>query len=383
LALADSSIPQDSDDIPGRCGWLPIQAASTIGRFFSTINHSEMKNKYLYLLPWCVLLLSGSAFAGNPDRQGEAGANQLLINPWARSAGLHSMNTAMVSGTDAMFLNVAGLARINKMQLQLGHTRYLEGADISLNSLGFAQRIGKSGAFGVSLVAFDLGDFDYTTEDVPGGSGAVFSPNFFNMALSYSHLFENKVSVGVTTKFVNESVANAKASAFAMDAGVQYVTGENDNFKFGISLRNIGTKMRFQGEGLSKALPNPGPTFPYNNTYYERSAAFELPSQLNIGMSYDWLFGQQNKLTMVANFTSNAFSRDQVGKNFQLRAAYKTELDVASGSAEASIDNGFSGGFSISTGLKKDSPSRLSLDYAYRTTSVYQGIHNIGVRIDL
>ena len=27
--------------------------------------------------------------AGNPDRQGEAGAYELLMNPWARSAGLH------------------------------------------------------------------------------------------------------------------------------------------------------------------------------------------------------------------------------------------------------------------------------------------------------
>jgi hypothetical protein len=358
---------------------------------YNTFNTFEMKNIYSYLLPWCMLLLSSVAFAGNPDRQGEAGANQLLINPWARSAGLHSMNTALISGTDAMYLNVAGLSRINKMQIQVGHTRYLEGADISLNALGFAQKIGKSGTFGVSLVSFDLGDFDYTTEDTPGGSGATFSPSFFNMGLSYSHLFENKVSVGITAKFVNEAVNNAKASAFAMDAGVQYVTGENDNFKFGISLRNIGSKMRFQGEGLSKTLPNPGPTFPYANTYYERSAAFELPSQLNIGMAYDWLIGRQNKLTFVGNFTSNAFSRDQVGggfefnlaKNFSLRAAYKFEFDAPVGSVEATIDNGFAGGFSISTPLKKGATSRLSLDYSYRTTSVYQGIHNIGVRIDL
>lgn len=31
------------------------------------------------------LLVSAVSFAGNPDRQGEAGANQLLINPWARA----------------------------------------------------------------------------------------------------------------------------------------------------------------------------------------------------------------------------------------------------------------------------------------------------------
>lgn len=349
-----------------------------------------MNYKYIFLLPWCLLLLAGAAFAGNPDRQGEAGANQLLINPWARSAGLHTMNTASITGTEAIFLNVAGLSRITKTQIQFGHTRYLSGADINVNAFGFGQKIGKGGTFGINLIAFDLGDFDQTTEDTPEGSGATFSPSFFNMGISYSHLFANKVSVGVTAKFVNESISNARASAFALDAGVQYVAGEKDNFKFGISLRNVGTKMQYRGEGLSKPLPNPGPTFPYNNTYYERSAAFELPSQLNIGMSYDWLFGSINRLSMVLNFTSNAFSRDQVGgglefalgQNFALRAGYKYEFDVANG-VEASLDNGLAAGLSISLPVKKDSNTRIALDYGFRATDIYNGIHSIGLRLDM
>jgi hypothetical protein len=349
-----------------------------------------MKKIYAYLLFSVLVLLANPMFAGNPDRQGEAGANQLLINPWVRSAGLHTMNTASTTGSEAMFLNVAGLSRINKTQIQLSHTRYLSGADININALGFAQRVGKGGTFGISLVAFDLGDFDYTTEDNPEGTGAVFSPSFFNMGVSYAHLFDNKVSVGVTTKFVSETISNARASAFAIDAGVQYVSGPQDNFKFGISLRNVGSKMRFSGEGLSKALPNPGP-FTYNNTYYERATAYELPSQLNIGMSYDWVLGRTSRLGFVANFTSNSFSRDQVGgglefslgQNFALRAGYKAELDNSEGDLEATLDNGFAGGFSVSVPLKKDTKSRLSIDYAYRTTDIYNGIHNIGLRIDL
>ena len=349
-----------------------------------------MKKLYSYLLLSMLIALAYPSFAGNPDRQGEAGANQLLINPWARSAGLHTMNTASTTGAESMFLNVAGLSRINKTQIQLSHSRYLSGADININALGFAQRVGKGGTFGINLVAFDLGKFDYTTEDNPEGTGATYSPSFFNMGVSYSHLFDNKVSVGVTTKFVSETISNARASAFAIDAGVQYVSGPSDNFKFGISLRNVGSRMRFQGEGLSKALPNPGP-FSYNNTYYERSTAYELPTQLNIGMSYDWVLGKVARLGMVANFTSNSFSRDQIGgglefslgQNFTLRGGYKTELNSSTGDVEATLDNGLSAGFSISAPLKKDSKSRLSLDYSFRNTAIYNGIHNIGIRIDL
>ncbi len=334
------------------------------------------------------LALLTNVQAGNPDRQGEAGANQLLINPWARSAGLHSINTSSISGAEAMYLNVAGLARINRTQIQVGHTIYLQGAEIGINALGLAQKVGKHGAFGVSLVAFDMGDLIQTTEDAPEGTGAFFSPTFFNMSLSYSYVFDNKVSVGVSAKAVNESISNISASAIALDAGVQYVTGPNDNFKFGISLRNVGGRMQFRGEGLSKARPAPqGVEYPI--TYYERAQAYELPSQLNIGASYDWLLGQKSRLSVLGNFTSNAFSRDQLGggiafsmnKLLELRVAYKTETDATEG--EATLDNGLSAGLSVSVPFKKGSDSQLSIDYGYRSTAVFKGIHNIGVRIDL
>ncbi len=345
-----------------------------------------MNRKYILLLVVAAVIGTGAAFAGNPDRQGEAGANQLLLNPWARSAGLHSMNTSTISGVEAMYLNVSGLARATGSQIQIGHTRYI--ADINLNAIGFAQPIGKGGGvFGISLVAMDLGEFQATTAETPEGSGATFSPTYFNMALSYAHLFENKVSVGVSAKLVNESISNVSARAFALDAGVQYVTGEDDKFKFGIALRNVGSKMRFTGEGLSKQLPNPGPVS-YNNTYYERATAYELPSQLNIGASYDVLMGKLNRLTFMGNFTSNAFSRDQLGgglefsisKIFALRVGYKTELDVPE--AESTIDNGISGGLSFSIPMRKGSDSRLGLDYGYRQTKIFNGIHNLGLRLE-
>ncbi len=350
-----------------------------------------MMKKYSFLSLLFTIFWGGLATAGNPDRQGEAGAYELLLNPWARSAGLHSLNTAGASGVDAMQLNVAGLSRITKTQVGLGHTRYLVGADINLNALGLAQRVGKNGAFGISLMSMDFGNIENTSVDAPEGSGATFSPSFFNIGLSYSNTFENKVSVGITVKSVNESITNVSARGVALDAGVQYVTGEKDNFKFGISLRNIGGKMRFQGEGLTIPRPNPDGTYPYNVSYYNRSAGFDLPSQLNIGASYAWFFGAKNSLNLVGNFTSNAYSRDNVGaglefaagKTLALRVAYKSELDSDNPAIKASVDNGLSAGITISTPVKKESASRISFDYAYRQSKIWSGTHNLAVRIDL
>jgi hypothetical protein len=50
-----------------------------------------MKNIYkttFVLLLSGILLLPVAVLAGNKDRSGQAGASELLINPWARSSGM-------------------------------------------------------------------------------------------------------------------------------------------------------------------------------------------------------------------------------------------------------------------------------------------------------
>jgi len=336
--------------------------------------------------------LTASLWAGNPDRQGEAGAVQLLLNPWASSAGLHSMNTSFVRGVEALRINPAGMARINKTEFTLGSANYLQGADIRLNALGLTQKIGENSAFGFSLMSVDFGDILVTTTELPDPDpdGPTFNINFFNIGLSFAHVFENKVSVGVTLRGISESTADVSAFGFAVDAGVQYVTGEDDNFKFGIALRNVGSRMAFSGQGLAtNAQAADGDA--YNLTLSQRSAGFELPSMLNIGGSYDFLMGGgTHRLTALANFTANSFSRDQIGvgveyalnERFMLRGAYKVEVDADV--TQESVYSGPSAGATISVPLSKERKNNtLSIDYAYRTTKVWDGTHNFGVRINL
>lgn len=338
------------------------------------------------------------AFAGNPDRQGEAGGQQLLLNPWAESAGLHSLTTANVAGVGALRINPAGLGRIGKTEVNLGNAIYLQGTDISLNALGLAQRVGENGAFGFSLMSVNFGDILVTTTEQPNPdpNGPTFNLNFFNIGLSYAHVFENKVSVGVTLRGVSEGTSDVSAFGFAVDAGVQYVTGEDDNFKFGIALRNIGSRMEYSGEGLAISAPATDGD-PYNLTFAQRPAGYELPSLLNIGMSYDFLIGgetdkgvKKHRLTAVANFTANSFSRDEIGAGleysfqdvFMLRGGYRTEMNKDA--EQEPIYNGPSAGATINVPLsKEDKSTRVSIDYAYRSTIVWDGTHNIGLRINL
>jgi hypothetical protein len=55
--------------------------------------------------------------AGNEQRAGQAGASELLINPWARSSGWGGANTAGIKGLEALNLNVAGTAFTKKNRI--------------------------------------------------------------------------------------------------------------------------------------------------------------------------------------------------------------------------------------------------------------------------
>ena len=337
------------------------------------------------------MLSIGQITAGNPDRQGEAGAYELLLNPWARSAGLHTLNTSFIGGVEAMRLNVAGLSRINRTEVLVGNTRLFEGSGVLLNSIGIAQSVGESGTFGLSLMSVDFGDIQVTTNDVPGGTGATFSPNFFHIGLAYSHIFENKISVGILFRGISESTADLKAFGFGIDAGIQYVSGENDNFKFGISLRNVGSPMQYRGPGLSFIVD--ADQLPQNQGLSLSTEAnkFELPSVLNIGISYDFLIGPRNRLTVAGNFTSNSFSRDQISGGveyafnevFMMRGGYRYDIGQSFSASDRNVYTGIAAGVSAEIPLKKESSSRLGIDYAYRFTNPFNGTHNIGIRITI
>tara|TARA_B100000902_G_scaffold398958_1_gene467699 strand:+ start:556 stop:1614 length:1059 start_codon:yes stop_codon:yes gene_type:complete len=325
------------------------------------------------------------------SRTGEAGASELLINPWAQSSGMAGSNTASVRGLESVFLNVAGLTGINGTELAFSHASWF--ADISINAFGFAQKVGDSGVMGLSVMSLDFGDIERTTYDNPDGGIGTFSPQFMNIALSYAKKFTYSMSAGFTLKMISESAAELSANGVAIDAGVHYQTGENGQAKFGITLKNIGPRMSFEGDGDDITLTGPNGS---DMTVELRSAAFELPSLLNIGGSYDFLFkndsGEQIlRLTCSETFVSNSFSKDQFLTGMELswkemvslRGGYSYESGIFEDfdSGRSSVFTGMSGGISVELPLSDD--TTFGFDYSYRPADPLQSVHTFGARIIL
>jgi hypothetical protein len=299
------------------------------------------------------------------------------------------MNTATVRGVDALYQNIAGLSRITgKTEVGVGNAMYLQGTGLTMNGLGLAQRVGTNGVMGVSINAFSIGKMNVTTTENPEGTGATFSPTFFNISFGYAHTFANKVSVGINCRLINESLADVSAFAFSLDAGVQYVAGNEkypERFKFGVTLRNVGSPMQFSGQALREpVITNTGAL-----TFQKSAAAFQLPSELHIGAAYDVLPGT-NRLTVMGNFTANSFSKDNIGgavefalgELFALRGGYKHELGSDDGVTTRSIYTGPCGGMTLQLPLDKLG-KKVCLDYGYLMSNPFKGTHNVTLRVNL
>jgi hypothetical protein len=342
-------------------------------------------------------LSAPQAFAGNKDRSGQAGAAELLINPWAASSGWGNAGMSFVHGVDAIFGNVAGISSCNTLDINFTHTSWLVGIgnDTRISSFGFLARVGESSVLGLSFMSFSIGEIPITTTQNPDGGLGTFKPNLMNINLSFAKSFSNSISGGFNLKIISESIKDMDGIGVALDAGIQYVTGPFDNVHFGITLKNIGPTMKFSGDGLSfKAFLVEGSTQQF--TMVERVDDFELPTQLSISAAYDWLFAETNRLTIAGNFASNSFTNDQLTggleyawkEMFLIRAGYTWEKGIwAKGGVEdadecMNINRGLSAGVSLQVPLsKKENAMKLAVDYSYRDTYTFNGTHSVGARI--
>ena len=338
-----------------------------------------------------IAIPSAKVFAGNNDRSGSAGATELLINPWARSSGWAGANSAGVRGIEAGFLNVAGLAFTRKTEIVFSQTTWLSGSDINISSFGISQKIGESSVLGISIMSMNFGDIPITTVDQPEGGIGTFSPSYLNMGISYAKEFSNSIYGGITARIVSESLSDVRASGLAFDAGIQYVTGFNadkDNFKFGITLKNVGATLKFSGDGLSyRGL---APSGNYNQSVSSKSESFELPSLLNIGLMYDIKLATDHRLSLAGSFVANSFTNNQfIGgleygfkSYFMLRTGFAYEKDIFSNESRTTALTGLTAGLTLAVPLGK-SGNTFAFDYSYRSTNPFSGCHSFGVRLSL
>ena len=210
-----------------------------------------MKGKTLFLVAVTLLMVIGfslTALAGNPEKKGTAAADELLIPVGARGIALGGAPVAYINGIDAMYWNPAGVANtMQAMEANFSYMNYI--ADINITNAAIATKLG-FGSVGVSFQSISFGDIANTTEYSPDGTGVMYSPTFLTVGLTYARAMSDRINVGVNVKYVSETIMEAHASTFAIDAGVQYKTSYG--VSLGVVMKNFGSPARYSGPCLRK-----------------------------------------------------------------------------------------------------------------------------------
>ncbi len=312
------------------------------------------------------------ADAGNKNKLGTAGAQELLIPVGSRGTALGGAYAAGINGVDAIYWNPAGLSNSqHSVEAMVSYMNYI--ADINLGYAAVGVKTGL-GWLGFSLKSLSVGDIPVTTEDAPDGTGATFTPNFMTIGLTYSRAMTDRIYVGANLNVVSEQISRATASAFAVDLGVQYLT--DFGVKLGVAMKNFGPSMQFSGTELEREvyLPDTDPNAPPRRLALP-SMKMELPSQFEIGLSYEMKPMENANLILAGNFVNQNFGHDQMcgGAEFAfqdmffLRGSYLYQTDIKT------EDNlwGPAFGFGFKYGLGAN--AGMSFDYTYRTAQYFSG----------
>jgi hypothetical protein len=323
----------------------------------------------LILLIVCV----GITRAGDEARLGTTAGSQLLIPIGARAVGMGGL-LSDVSGAEAIYWNPAGIAKDPRNEVMFNNMSWL--ADINVNYISVVYNGGNLGTMGLHIKSLDFGDINETTEDFPDGTGNTYSPTFIVAGLTYGRLLTEHINMGVTLKYISESVLQTGANTLAIDMGVQYRF--DNGVALGVVMKNVGGKMRYDGRNLERSFDIPGTSLQTDNGFFRGSAlASDIPSTFSFGASYTAQFNEENSLMFTGTFTNQNDASD-IGfggleyafRNFFfLRAGYNVQL-------QNNDDNIF--GAAAGVGLQYSMGDfKFIFDYAYRQLTDYFDDSNI------
>ena len=313
-----------------------------------------------------LLALVAGANAGNPNRIGTAGAQELTIPNSARGMALGSGMVADPNGVDNLFYNPAAIAGVTQVEAYFSNLQYI--ADMDKNYVAVAAKTG-FGTIALTADMLSIGDIEETTEESPEGTGRVFSPNFTTLGLSYGRYMTDQVTIGATFKVISESILQLNSTGIAFDAGIQYRPGPKGVW-FGLAVKNFGPNMTFEGsdfESFHQTSDNPEAN---ERSLASLSAPFELPSYFELGVRYEYPIEEVGSLTGYGAFQSSNFNNDEfkLGAEFGYREMlYLRAGGVLTENNDYLFGPAFGAGFSLPLGAQ----SKLQFDYVIRTVPDY------------
>lgn len=310
------------------------------------------------LLPYLVLLSANVIYGqGEVTRVGTTAANFLGMEVGTKAVAMGGAFTAMADDATATFWNPAGLTRTVS---SVTHYEIIDMyAGMEHQFAAAAVPVGNGNFIGVSVNYFSSGEMEITTIEEPEGTNGFFDAASYAISGVFSRKLTDRVSFGLTAKYISERIWREKATGIAFDIGTTYRT-HNDQLTIGMVLQNLGPTMNMNdGPDISLSVDNERfPGLPDREVRFI-TEDFDLPVSFTLGFAYTLLGSQgslienpSGKLVLITDisdgFDSELRSKwgfDYTWQEFiSVRGGYRLNHDVASWSTGAGITLPVSGG---------------------------------------
>ena len=256
-----------------------------------------MKKTFLVLLT--TFLISLSVFAQvEPNEQLNpliTGVPSLTITPDSRGGGMGDVGAATTPDINSQHWNPAKYAFMESPAgFSFSYTPWLSKlvSDINLLYAAGYWKFDEQQSVSASLRFFSLGEIKLTGERPEDDYGTAH-PNELAFDLAYSRLLSEKWSAAVAFRYIRSDLNNGinnssdpmyPGNAIAADVATYYRTPiemstGDANLAFGLNISNIGSKI----------------------SYDQNLTSIFIPTNLNLGGSFDYPFDDYNKISISAD----------------------------------------------------------------------------------
>jgi hypothetical protein len=313
-----------------------------------------------------IFLFLGSAQAGDLTKVGATSANFLQMEVGARAMAIGGAYVGFADDAMALFWNPAGIGLNQGLRAAYQQTEMYAGIRHQLLAVMYA--LSSTDQLGLLVNYLDVGKMEETTLLEPEGTGQYFDASNIAIGLTYGRQLTNRVSFGVSFKYIQERIWLENARGFAFDVGTIYNIAEN-GIRIGMALTNLGPDMsigdaphlRFYKE---KSEDYPGSPQPESQLVTKN---FPLPLSFSLGIAVNLMgpnaikANDQHRVTLSlsavdafdAPFRSNYGFEYSWSSLLALRAGYHHNYDTA----------GLSMGFGLN--IHQFTSLDLSVDYAW------------------
>jgi hypothetical protein len=230
------------------------------------------------------MVLSAMVFAQSPNL-GSSGAQFLKIPLGAREAGMAGAVVGLESDASSLFWNPAGIAKVQNVDFHFSYMKWFGLFD--MNAAAVAYSLDDWGVIGASAISFSTNHVEITNEENPNGTGEYYDAQDVAIGVSYAKYLMANFNVGVSVKYINQSIWHESASGLAFDIGTQYHL-DFRNLVIAMSMTNFGGELQLSGSDLD-VTPEANSSYPVSRQAPAtlRTDTYPLPLTFQVGIGFD------------------------------------------------------------------------------------------------